>query len=144
MHGCKLLLSALSLTILGSGCASSTDAPFGPWTLQYLEIVTPAAEETCTALESLYGPAFGEPQADLGFARAVTLDDGRMITVRAPLHGGESSVVRPYFLVDDIEAALGEVEALGAEIAMSATEIPGRGRFAIYFLGGIEHGLWER
>jgi hypothetical protein len=45
--------------------------------------------------------------------------------------------------VDNIEAAVKAARTAGAEIALPSTEIPGRGRFAIYFLGGIEHGLWQ-
>ncbi len=32
---------------------------------------------------------------------------------------------------------------LGATIALEPMEIPGRGQVAIYFLGGIEQGLWQ-
>jgi hypothetical protein len=32
---------------------------------------------------------------------------------------------------------------LGATIALEPIEIPGRGRVAIYFVGGIEQGLWQ-
>jgi predicted enzyme related to lactoylglutathione lyase len=52
--------------------------------------------------------------------------------------------VRPYILVGDIDAAVKAAEAAGAQMAMLPTEIPGQGRFAIYLLGGIQHGLWER
>jgi predicted enzyme related to lactoylglutathione lyase len=53
-------------------------------------------------------------------------------------------VVRPYVLVDDIEAAVKAAEAAGGEFAMYATEVPGLCKFAIYFQGGIQYGLWER
>ena len=46
-------------------------------------------------------------------------------------------------LVDDLRAAVQAVEETGALVAMPPTEIPGQGTFAIYLLGGIEHGLWE-
>ena len=52
-------------------------------------------------------------------------------------------MIRPYVLVEDIEAAVKAAEAAGGQVAMTATEIPGHGKFAIYFLGGIQHGLWE-
>jgi hypothetical protein len=55
----------------------------------------------------------------------------------------EEPVVRPYILVDDIHAATASARAAGAEFAILPTEIPGRGTFAIYFLGGIQHGLWQ-
>ena len=66
-----------------------------------------------------------------------------MISVRAPMHAAESPVVRPYLLVEDIDAAAKAATAAGVEFMMLPTEIPGRGRFAIYMLGGIEHALWE-
>ncbi len=46
-------------------------------------------------------------------------------------------------LVKDIEAAIKDVEAAGGEFAMRATEIPGHGKFAIYFLAGTQFGLWQ-
>jgi hypothetical protein len=55
----------------------------------------------------------------------------------------EDPVVRPYFLVEDIGAAADAARAAGAEIAMPPTEIPGQGTFAIYFLGGTQHALWQ-
>ncbi|MCP3917201.1 MAG: transposase domain-containing protein [bacterium] len=34
-------------------------------------------------------------------------------------------------------------KATGGEFALPPTEIPGRGKFAIYIQGGIQHGLWQ-
>jgi predicted enzyme related to lactoylglutathione lyase len=45
--------------------------------------------------------------------------------------------------VDDIHAALKAAEAAGAEVLMPPTETPGVCTFAIYYLGKIEHGLWQ-
>ena len=56
----------------------------------------------------------------------------------------EKPVVRPYLLVDDIHAAVKAAEAQGAEVAIPPMELPGQGTFAIYLLGGIDHGLWQR
>lgn len=55
----------------------------------------------------------------------------------------EDPVVRPYWLVENIDQAVSRVEAQGAKIAMTPMEIPGKGRFAIYILGSNDHGLWE-
>jgi predicted enzyme related to lactoylglutathione lyase len=52
-------------------------------------------------------------------------------------------VVRPYLLVDDIQAAVEKAKASGCEIAHPPLEIPGHGTFAIYFQGGIQYGLWQ-
>ena len=111
--------------------------------VQYLEIVTPDAEATCAALEQQHGVSFGETVAEFGNARTAALENGGRIGVRAPMAEHEEPVVRPYVLVDDIESAVTAAEAAGAQIAMPPTEIPGHGRFAIYILGGIQHGLWQ-
>ncbi len=111
--------------------------------VHYLEIVTSHVDDTCQALAAQHGVRFGEPEAMLGNARVAMLDGGGRIGVRAPMRDDEAPVVRPYMLVDDIEAASKAAEAAGADFAMRATAIPGHGRFAIYFLGGIQHGLWQ-
>ena len=111
--------------------------------VHYLEIVTPEVDATCDALEDLQGVVFGDPIPELGYARTATLDNGGRIGVRGPMRETEEPVVRPYLLVEDIVAAVDAAEAGGGEIAMPPTEIPGQGTFAIYLLGGIEHGLWE-
>ncbi len=113
-------------------------------TVQYLEIVTSDLEGTCAALEKLHGVSFGDPDPMIGNARTAMLDNGGRIGVRAPMAAHETPVIRPYVLVDDIEAAVKAAAAAGGEIAMAATEIPGgQGKFAIYFQGGIQYGLWE-
>lgn len=112
--------------------------------VHYLEIVTPEVEGTCRVLETMHGVRFSGPVTALGNARTILLPDGRRIGVRAPMHGGEKPVVRPYLLVKDIHAAAEAARAAGAEIAHPPLEIPGMGSFAIYFLGGIEHGLWQK
>lgn len=111
--------------------------------VQYLEIVTPSVNETCDALAQAHGVAFSEPIKELGNARTADLKDGGRIGVRAPMHDAEKPVVRPYILVDDIEASVKAAEMSGAKVAMPPMEIPGQGTFSIYILGGIEHGLWQ-
>lgn len=63
--------------------------------------------------------------------------------VRGPLHETEVPVVRPYWLVEDIEQAIANVVAQGAEIAVPPLDIPGKGKFAIYLQGSNDHGLWQ-
>lgn len=111
--------------------------------VHYLEIVTPDLDATCSALESVHGVSFSAPDATLGDARTVTLPDGSRVGVRKPMHEAEEPVVRPYFLVDDIDAATNAAEAGGGMIAMAPTEIPGGGKFSIYFQGGNQYGLWQ-
>ena len=79
----------------------------------------------------------------LGGARTCTLPDGSIIGVRGPLRDTEEPIIRPYWLVEDIEKAIDEVKAQGAEIAVPPLEIPGKGTFSIYILGSINHGLWQ-
>lgn len=112
--------------------------------VHYLEIVTPAVTETCEALSDQLGVVFGEPIAEFGHARTADLADGGRLGVRAPMRASEQPVVRPYYLVDDIETAVKAAEAAGARVAMPPTEIPGQGTFAIYLLGEIQHGLWQQ
>ena len=109
----------------------------------YLEIVTPEVDATCESLAKTHGVEFSDPQPELGGGRTTAIVGGGMISVRAPLHDAENTVVRPYLLVDDIEAAVENAVAAGATVAMGPTPLEGRGTFAIYFLGGIEHGLWQ-
>jgi predicted enzyme related to lactoylglutathione lyase len=111
--------------------------------VHYLEIVTPEVDATSEALESILGVSFGEPIPELGHSRTAPLKSGGRIGVRAPMRETEEPVVRPYLLVEDIEAAVDAAQAAGGEIAMPPTEIPGQGKFAIYILGGIQHGLWQ-
>lgn len=111
--------------------------------VQYLEIVTPAVSETCEALSKAHGVVFGDPIPGLGNARTADLKEGGRIGVRAPMRETEDPVVRPYVLVDDIKAAVAAAEKAGGKVAIPPMEIPGQGTFAIYVLGGIDHGLWE-
>lgn len=111
--------------------------------LQYLEIVTPDVDAVCATYAKVHGLQFGEPEAALGGARTADLAGGGRIGIRAPMHEAEEPVVRPYVLVDDIEAATTAAEEAGAEIAHPPMEIPGHGKFAIFIQGGIHHALWQ-
>lgn len=111
--------------------------------VQYLEIVSPEAESVCKAYEVAHQVSFEPAEPMLGGARVCKLADGSLVGVRGPLRDTETPVVRPYWLVADIEKAISEVEALGADIAVPPMEIPGKGTFAIYILGSVEHGMWQ-
>jgi len=43
----------------------------------------------------------------------------------------------------DIDASLAAALVAGAELAHPPMEIPSHGTFAIYLLGGVQHGLWQ-
>jgi len=138
------ITTLIALVLLGGATPAAGQAQGTPaMQVQYLEIVTPEVEATCEALEKLHGVHFGAPVAELGQARTASLAGGGRIGVRAPLREDEEPVVRPYVLVKDIEAAVEAVQAAGGEIAHPPLELPGQGTFAIYFQGGIQHGLWQ-
>lgn len=111
--------------------------------VHYLEIVTMEVDAVCAAYAASTGLQFGEPDARLGNARTAALSGGRMVGVRAPMHESELPVVRPYWLVDDAQAAIDAAVESGGEVAHPPMEIPGLGTFAIYVLGGIQHGIWQ-
>lgn len=111
--------------------------------IQYLEIVTKDVDAVCAAYASANGVQFGEPDAGLGNARTAALASGGRVGVRAPLRANEEPVVRPYWLVKDIEAAVAAVVQAGGHVAVPPMEIPGHGTFAIYLQGGNDHGLWQ-
>ena len=112
--------------------------------IYYLEIVTKDVDAVCAVYAAANGLQFGEPDAGLGNARTAALRGGGMVGVRAPMRESEEPVVRPYWLVDDIEAAVAVAVDAGAQLAHPPLEIPGHGTFAIYIEGGVEHGLWQR
>jgi predicted enzyme related to lactoylglutathione lyase len=111
--------------------------------IHYLEIVTPGVDAVCDAYASANGVQFGTPDERLGNARTATLAGGALVGVRRPLSAAEEPVVRPYWLVANIGAALAAAVDAGGEIAHPPMEIPGHGTFAIYIQGGIQHGLWK-
>jgi predicted enzyme related to lactoylglutathione lyase len=111
--------------------------------IHYLEIVTNDVDGVCAAYAAANGLQFGSPDATLGNARTAKLTGGGLVGVRAPLHPTETPVVRPYWLVGDIEAALAAAVKAGAEVAHPPLLIPGHGTFAIYIKGGVHHGLWQ-
>ena len=111
--------------------------------IHYLEIVTKEVDAVCAAYAAATGVQFGGSDAGLGNARTAALPGGGLVGVRAPMHESEAPAVRPYWLVDDIEAALAAAVKAGGGIAHPPMEIPGHGKFAIYIQGGIHHGLWQ-
>ena len=111
--------------------------------IHYLEIVTRDVDAVCAAYAGAHRVQFSAPDAALGNARTAPLTGGGLVGVRAPMHESEEPVVRPYWLVNDIEAALAEAVKAGGEVAHPPLKLPGHGTFAIYIQGGIHHGLWQ-
>jgi predicted enzyme related to lactoylglutathione lyase len=111
--------------------------------VHYLEIVASDRDAVCAAYEAALDIRFGAPDPNLGGARTAALSDGGSIGVRRPLRDTEAPVVRPYWRVDDIGSALAAASTQGAFVAHPPLEIPGKGTFAIYIQGGVDHGLWQ-
>lgn len=117
--------------------------PVSEHAVHYLEIVTDDVPAISDFYAKAYGWSFGPEAPELGNARVATLPDGSLCGIRAPLSDQEKPIVRTYLRVADLDAAVKRAAELGATIALESMEIPGRGKIAIYFLGGIEQGLWQ-
>ncbi len=149
---------AFVITIACAGCSksqpraqpdalTSSDTPEGGQTamqIHYLEIVTKEVDAVCLAYAAANGVQFSEPDAGLGNARTAPMRGGGLVGVRAPLRETEEPVVRPYWLVDDIEAAVAAAVKAGGVLALPPMKIPGHGTCAIYIQGGIDHGFWQK
>lgn len=112
--------------------------------VHYLEIVCRDVAAQCAALERIHGLSFGPADPNLGQARVAEAPDGSRIGVRAPLAEHEQPIVRTYLEVDDIAKAVKEAEAAGAVIAYPPTRQGDTGTWAIYILGDIQMGLWQK
>lgn len=139
----RFVLALPTAALVLCACNMQESRQEGAVRIQYLEVVTADVDQTCSVLEKLHGVSFGMPDAGLGNARTAAIKGGGRIGVRAPMREDEQPVVRPYVLVENIEAAVKAAEAAGAEIALPPMEIPGHGKCAIYIQGGIQHGLWQ-
>lgn len=111
--------------------------------VHYLEIGTHDIDAVCHACELSQRVSFSAPDELLGGARTATLADDSIVGVRGPFRETEATLVRPYWLVEDIDEAIAHVAAAGAGIAMPPMTVPGKGSFAIYIQGGNDHGLWQ-
>lgn len=112
--------------------------------IHYLEIVCKDVAAQCDALERVHGLSFGPPVADLGGARVANPADGSLVGVRAPLAEHEQPIIRTYLEVKDISKAIKEAEAAGGVVAYPPTKQGETGTWAIYFLGDVQFGLWQR
>ncbi len=111
--------------------------------IQYLEIVTKEVDAVCITYAAANGVQFSAPDAGLGNARTAALAGGGLVSVRVPLRATEEPVVRPYWLVKDIEAAVAAAVQAGAVVAVPPMTIPGHGTIAICIQGGNDHGFWQ-
>jgi len=111
--------------------------------IHYLEVVSHDVPGVCLAYAAAQGLEFSAPVPTLGGARLASLSNGSLLGVRAPLRDSEAPVVRPYWRVDDLDAALKAVASAGGQLALPPMPLPGYGTIAIYLLGGNDHGLWQ-
>ena len=111
--------------------------------IQYLEIVTSDVEAVCDMYAQSHGAEFGDSDMSLGGARTAKLGDGGVLGVRGPLRDTEDPVVRPYFLVEEIQAAVDAAAKSGAQVALPPMELGDHGTCAIVIQGGIEFGFWQ-
>jgi predicted enzyme related to lactoylglutathione lyase len=110
--------------------------------IHYLEIVTPDVAATCELYTQVYGWRF-KAVPELGDAFVAELPNGSLCGIRAPLRDTETPIVRTYLRVADLDQAAQRAQQLGAKLAIDRMEIPGHGTIAIYFIGGIEQGMWQ-
>lgn len=109
----------------------------------YVEIVSADTGALIALYEKVHGLTFGPADPDLGQARVATRRDGVLLGIRAPLAAHETPIVRTYFAVDDIEAAVKRATDAGAVVAYGPQRQGARGTFAILLSGSLQHGLWQ-
>jgi predicted enzyme related to lactoylglutathione lyase len=140
-----LLLTAALVLLTGCSSAEKPSQKGQPnMRIHYLEIVCRDVAVQCAALERVHGLSFGPAVADLGQARVAQAPGGSLIGVRAPLAEHEQPIVRAYLEVEDIARAVKEAETAGAVIAYPPTKQGDTGTWAIYLLGDVQIGLWQR
>jgi predicted enzyme related to lactoylglutathione lyase len=137
----------LAALVLLTGChaiGTSNRQASSNTRVHYVEIVSGDVDAQCAALERVHELSFGPPVADLGQARVAEAPDGSLIGVRAPLAEHERPIIRTYLKVEDITRAVQEAETAGAVIAYPPTRQGETGTWAIYILGDVQVGLWQR
>ena len=112
--------------------------------VHYLEFVCDDVAAQCAALEAAHDLSFGPAVPELGNARVAEGQEGTRVAVRAPLADHERPIIRPYVAVDDIALALSKAEAKGAVLAYPPTQQGDTGTWAIYIVGDLQVGLWQR
>lgn len=117
--------------------------PVADHDIHYLEIVSDEVERTRELLSRAHGWSFGEPQPDLGNAVVAELPGGSRCGIRAPMSPEEQPIVRTYLRVDDVDAEARRAVEHGAMLALAPTQLGAHGTIAIYFIGGIQQGIWQ-
>lgn len=140
-----VFVAAATMLLAGCRTAENTDQTGeSNMRVHYVEIVCNEVAAQCEALERVHGLSFGSPVADLGGARVANAAGGSLIGVRAPLAEHEQPIIRTYLEVADIAKAVRDAEAAGGVVAYPPTKQGETGTWAIYFLGEVQFGLWQR
>lgn len=111
--------------------------------VHYLEVVASDPEAARGFYSSSFGWEFEGPIPELGGAYLAELPGGSLCGIRGSMNPQETPTVRTYVRVEDVERATQQAEELGATIALGPTELPGRGRIAIYIVEGVQQGIWQ-
>lgn len=109
----------------------------------YVEMVSADVPATRALLEGTYGWRFQEMGPELGGSLVAVLPNGTRCGLRASMHEQEKPITRTYVRVADAKAAVARAEKLGAFVGLPPVELPGHGTIAIYFMGGVEIGVWQ-
>jgi predicted enzyme related to lactoylglutathione lyase len=139
-------VAAAALVLLG-GCHATgqpNDERQSSNLVHYVEIVCSDVAALCASLARVHGLSFGPPVAELGNARVATAPGGSLIGVRASMAAHEKPIVRTYLTVADIAKAIKAAEATGGVVAYPPTRQGDTGTWAIYSLGDVQFGLWQR
>lgn len=109
----------------------------------YVEHVTSDVAATRALLEAAHGWRFAQPDPALGGSLVAALPSGARCGIRAPMHEEEAPITRSYVRVRDAREAAAIVQKHGGELGLAPTQLGAHGTIAIYFAGGVEHGLWQ-
>lgn len=109
----------------------------------YVEMVSADVPATRALLEQSYGWRFEQMGPELGGSLVAALPNCTRCGLRAPLRDDEQPITRTYVRVADARAAVDRAEKLGATIGLPPVELPGHGTIAIYFIGGVQQGVWQ-
>jgi hypothetical protein len=141
----RILLITGSLALAGCESMSPPSAREpAPSKVHYLEFVCRDVDVQCEALARTHHVTFGPEIPDLGRARVARAAGGILIGVRAPLATHEQPTIRTYFEVANIADAVASAESAGAIVAYPPTQQGETGTWAIYVLGELQIGLWQR
>lgn len=129
------------LLLPGYGSAPAPRVPMNE--VCYVEMVAADVEATVRFCEDVFGWAFRPADADLGGSRVATLPSGTRCAVRGPLNDEEEPLTRAYVRVANAESAVARAQRHGATLALPPTQLGPHGTIAIWFVQGVQQGVWQ-